>query len=159
MDINGLWGGYQGKGGKTIIPAEAGAKLSFRLVPNQDPEKINQAAKAMLEQLCPPGITMKLTPHQGSPGVLIPLDSPNVKAAARAIEHGFGRRPVFVREGGSIPIVATFHKTFGADTLLVGWGQDDDGAHGPNEKFLLADFHRGMRASARLWEELSRVGK
>jgi succinyl-diaminopimelate desuccinylase len=102
---------------------------------------------------------MKLTPHQGSPGVLIPLDSPNVKAAARAIEHGFGRRPVFVREGGSIPIVATFHKTFGADTLLVGWGQDDDGAHGPNEKFLLADFHRGMRASARLWEELSRVGK
>jgi len=156
-DINGLWSGYQGTGAKTVLPAEAGAKFSFRLVPNQDPEKIGQATAAMLQRLCPPGIAMKLTPHQGSPGVLVPLDSPYVQAAARAIEHGFGRRPVFVREGGSIPIVATFHKTIGADTLLVGWGQDDDGAHGPNEKFCLADFHRGIRTSARLWEELSVV--
>jgi succinyl-diaminopimelate desuccinylase len=159
FDVNGIGGGYQGKGGKTIIPAQALAKFSFRLVPNQDPDKIIATTRAALEALCPPGIAMTLTTHQGGPGVLVPLDSPYVKAAARAIEHGFGQRPVFVREGGSIPIVATFHKTFGADTLLVGWGQDDDGAHGPNEKFLLADYHRGMRASARLWEELSRVGK
>ena len=159
LDINGIGGGYQGTGGKTIIPAQAMAKFSFRLVPNQDPEKINRATEAMLHGLCPPGISMKLTQHQGTPGVLVPLDSPYIQAAGRAIEHGFGRAPVFIREGGSIPIVSTFHKTFGADTLLVGWGQDDDGAHGPNEKFSLADFHRGIRASARLWEELSRVGK
>ena len=157
FDINGIGGGYQGKGGKTIIPAEAAAKFSFRLVPNQNPEKIIAATDAMLKALCPPGIAMTLTTHQGGPGVLVPLDSPYVQAAVRAIEYGFGRRPVFVREGGSIPIVATFHKTFGADTLLVGWGQDDDGAHGPNEKFCLADFHRGIRTSVRLWEELSVV--
>ncbi|MGQ9575041.1 MAG: dipeptidase [Thermoguttaceae bacterium] len=157
FDINGLWGGYQGAGAKTVLPAQAGAKFSFRLVPNQDPQKVHQAVSAWLAQLCPPGIRMKLTPHQGSPGVLVPLDSPYIQAAARAIAHGFGRQPVFIREGGSIPIVAAFHKILHADTLLIGWGQDDDGAHGPNEKFSLADFHRGMRASAWLWEELSRI--
>ena len=138
MDINGLWSGYQGKGAKTIIPSEAGAKVSFRLVPNQDPEKVTRGLTAMLESLCPPGITMKITPHQNAPGVLVPLESPYVQAAARAIEHGFGRPPVFVREGGSIPIVCTFRKALGADALLVGWGQDDDSAHGPNEKFALS---------------------
>ncbi len=158
-DVNGLWAGYQGKGAKTVLPGEAGAKFSFRLVPNQDPDKITRAVTAMLTGLCPPGITMKLTPYHGSPGVLVPLNSPYVQAAVRAIERAFGRRPVFVREGGSIPVVATFHKTLKADTLLIGWGQDDDNTHSPNEKFSLADFHRGIRASARLWEELSAIAK
>jgi acetylornithine deacetylase/succinyl-diaminopimelate desuccinylase-like protein len=156
-DINGIWGGYQGTGAKTIVPAEAGAKLSFRLVSNQDPDKVGRALETMLRGLCPPGITMKLTSQHGSPGVLVPLDSPYVQAAVRAIESAFGRPPVFTREGGSIPVVTAFHQTLGADTLLVGWGQDDDNAHSPNEKFSLADFHRGIRASAELWKELGRI--
>jgi succinyl-diaminopimelate desuccinylase len=157
-DVNGIWGGYQGKGAKTVLPAEAGAKFSLRLVPNQDPHKVGLALEAMLRQLCPPGITMKLVGQHGAPGVLVPLDSPYVQAAARAIEHAFGRPPVFTREGGSIPIVTAFHQTLGADALLIGWGQDDDNTHSPNEKFSLADFHRGIRASAKLWEELGKIG-
>jgi acetylornithine deacetylase/succinyl-diaminopimelate desuccinylase-like protein len=158
FDINGIYGGYQGKGAKTVLPAEAGAKFSFRLVPNQDPAEISRALETMLRELCPPGITMTLTSQHGAPGVLVPLDSPYVQAAARAIEHAFGRPPVFTREGGSIPIVTAFHQTLGADALLIGWGQDDDNAHSPNEKFSIADFHRGIRASVKLWEELGRIG-
>jgi acetylornithine deacetylase/succinyl-diaminopimelate desuccinylase-like protein len=158
-DINGLWSGYQGKGAKTIIPATAGAKLSFRLVPNQDPKKVTAGLKQRLTELCPSGIQWQLSDLHGSPGVLVPLDSPYVEAAARAIEQAFGRRPVFTREGGSIPVVATFHQTLKVDTLLLGWGQDDDNAHSPNEKFSLADFHRGIKASAQLWEELSKMAR
>jgi len=158
-DINGLWSGYQGEGAKTILPATAGAKFSFRLVPNQDPAKITAGLKWRLAELCPPGIQVELLDFHGSPGVMVPLDSPYVEAAARAIRHAFGRLPVYTREGGSIPIVATFYKTLKADALLLGWGQDDDNTHGPNEKFSLADFHRGIKASARLWEELSKIKK
>jgi acetylornithine deacetylase/succinyl-diaminopimelate desuccinylase-like protein len=156
-DINGLYGGYQGQGAKTVLPSQAGAKFSFRLVPHQDPAKVAEALRGMLTELCPPGIKMELIPHHGAPGVLVPLDSPYVQAAARAIEDAFGRRPVFAREGGSIPIVTTFYQLLHADTLLIGWGQDDDNAHSPNEKFSLADFHRGIRASAQLWEELGKI--
>jgi succinyl-diaminopimelate desuccinylase len=87
------------------------------------------------------------------------LDSPYIAAARRAIEYAFGRAPISIREGGSIPVVATFHDLLGADTLLLGWGLDDDNTHSPNEKFCLADYHRGIRASARLWEELGRLKK
>lgn len=157
FDINGIWGGYQGEGAKTVLPARAAAKFSFRLVPNQDPHKVAAALEAMLRQTCPPGIAMKLISHHGSPGVLIPLDSPYIAAAARAVEHAFGRPPVFTREGGSIPIVTAFHENLRADALLIGWGQDDDNTHSPNEKFSLDDFHRGIRASAKLWEELAAI--
>jgi succinyl-diaminopimelate desuccinylase len=156
-DICGLTAGYQGDGAKTVIPATAAAKFSFRLVPDQDPEKISRALEPMLAEMCPPGIRMELIDHHGSPGVLVPLDSRYVQAAARAIEHAFGRAPVYTREGGSIPIVTAFHETLKVDTLLLGWGQDDDNTHAPNEKFSLADFHRGIRASARLWHELSQM--
>ena len=94
--------------------------------------------------------------HYGT-GVVVPLDSPYMEAAAMAIEKGFGRPPVFIREGGSIPIVTVFHDQLGVDTLLLGWGQDDDNTHSPNEKFSLADFHRGIRASAYLWSELGKI--
>jgi len=155
-DINGLWSGYQGEGAKTVLPSLAGAKFSFRLVPNQDPAKVTAALKWKITELCPPGVEIELIDHHGAPGVLVSLDSPYVEAAARAIEHAFGRRPVFTREGGSIPIVTTFHERLGADVLLLGWGQEDDNCHSPNEKFTLADFHRGIKASARLWEELAK---
>ena len=157
-DLCGLTSGYAGEGAKTVLPAKATAKFSFRLVPDQDPAKITPALTARLEELCPPGIRMELIDMHGSPGVLVPLDSPYVEAAARAIDHAFGRRPVMTREGGSIPIVTAFHETLGADTLLLGWGQDDDNTHSPNEKFSLEDFHRGIKASAALWKELAQVG-
>jgi succinyl-diaminopimelate desuccinylase len=158
-DINGLSSGYQGQGAKTIIPATAGAKFSFRLVPDQDPQKVTAGLKQRLAELCPPGIRWQLGDLHGSRAVLVPLDSPSVEAAARAVEQAFGRRPVFTREGGSIPVVAVFHQTLKVDTLLLGWGHDDDNAHSPNEKFSLADFHRGIQASARLWEELSKIAR
>ncbi len=157
FDINGLWSGYQGEGAKTILPAQAGAKFSFRLVPRQDPAKITAALERRIQELCPAGIRSELIDMHGAPGVVVPLDSPYVAAAQRAIERGFGRRPVFMREGGSIPVVATFHDLLGVDTLLLGWGLDDDNTHSPNEKFSLADFQRGIRSSAYLWEELART--
>jgi len=159
FDVNGLWGGYQGEGAKTVLPAAAGAKFSFRLVPHQDPEKVTAQLRARLEELCPPGIRFELRDHHGSPGVRFSLDSVYVKAAARALAAAFGRPPVYTREGGSIPIVSTFHEALGVDMLLLGWGQDDDNTHSPNEKFALADFHRGTLASAKLWGELGRIGK
>ncbi len=157
FDINGLTSGYQGDGAKTVLPSTAAAKFSFRLVPDQDPEKISRSLRTMLAGLCPPGIRLELEEHHSTPGVRIPLDSPFVAAASSAIEYAFGRRPVYTREGGSIPVVSTFHNALGVDILLLGWGQDDDNTHSPNEKFSLVDFHRGIKASAKLWEELSRA--
>ncbi|MEE3220939.1 MAG: M20/M25/M40 family metallo-hydrolase, partial [Planctomycetota bacterium] len=159
FDINGVWGGYQGEGEKTVLPARAGAKFSFRLVPDQQPEKITEALRAFLEERCPSGISMELIASHASPGVVVPLDSPYVKAAATAIEGGFGNSPVYIREGGSIPVVTQFAEQLGADTLLLGWGQSDDNTHSPNEKFSLADFHRGIRSSAYLWAELGKIQK
>ncbi len=100
---------------------------------------------------------MQLVQYGGAPGVVVPLESPYVIAAAKAIEHGFGKAPVYIREGGSIPIVSDFHEQLGVDTLLLGWGLDDDNTHSPNEKFCLADFHRGIKASASLWQELAAI--
>ncbi len=157
FDICGMWSGYQGEGAKSVLPATAGAKISFRLVPHQDPVKITAGLKQRLNEMCPPGIEIKLIDMHGSPAVMVPLESPYIEAAARAIEHAFGRRPVFTREGGSIPIVTDFSTKLKAETLLLGWGQDGDNTHSPNENFSLADFHRGIKASAQLWEELSKV--
>jgi acetylornithine deacetylase/succinyl-diaminopimelate desuccinylase-like protein len=154
-DINGLTSGYQGEGAKTVLPARASAKFSFRLVPNQDPDKIGKSLRNFLEERLPPGIEMELVDHHGAPGVVISLDSPYMQAAAAAIEAGFGRAPVFIREGGSIPIVNTFASELGADVLLLGWGQNDDNTHSPNEKFNLDDYHRGTLASAHLWQEMA----
>jgi succinyl-diaminopimelate desuccinylase len=159
FDINGLWSGYQGEGAKTVLPAKSGAKFSFRLVPNQDPHKITAALRGKLQQHCPPGIKLELIEFHGAPGVVVSLDSPYVAAASRAIEQGFGRAPVYIREGGSIPVVNTFKQLLGVDTLLLGWGQNDDNTHSPNEKFSLADFHRGIKTSAHLWYELGQLRK
>ena len=159
FDVCGLWGGYQGEGTKTVLPAKAGAKFSFRLVPNQSPEKITAALRRWLPEIAPPGATVELIAFGGSPGVMVSLESRYIAAAARAIEQAFGRAPVYAREGGSIPIVTKFHEALVADVLLIGWGTDDDNAHSPNEKFCLADFHRGIKASARLWEEIGKLAK
>lgn len=158
-DINGLTSGYQGEGAKTVLPSKASAKFSFRLVPKQDPVKIARSLEAMLRESCGPGIRMELEQFGGSAAVVVDRRSRYMQAAVKAVAHAFGREPVFIREGGSIPVVLTFREKLGVDTLLLGWGQNDDAPHAPNEKFSLADFHRGIAASARLWDELSRIKK
>ncbi|HEV3120347.1 MAG TPA: dipeptidase [Isosphaeraceae bacterium] len=154
-DINGLYGGYQGPGPKTVLPRMAGSKLSFRLVPDQDPAAVGKLFRDHVRAVCPPGVTYEIKEHHGAPAVLVSVDSPGVRAAAKAIEKGFGTKPVFMREGGSIPVVGLIKQHLGVDTLLLGWGQTDDNLHGPNEKFNLADFHRGIKASAHLLAELA----
>ena len=157
FDINGLWSGYQGEGAKTVLPAEAGAKFSCRLVADQDPQKIHDSLKQYLQAHCPPGIQMELIDMHGARGVIVPLDSPYMEAASQAIEAGFGKRPVMIRTGGSIPVVTAFAERLGVDTLLLGWGQDDDNPHSPDEKFNLEDYHRGIKTSAHLWAKLGQM--
>ena len=158
FDINGLTSGYQGEGGKTVLPSKASAKFTFRLVPKQDPAKIKKNVEAYLKSICPPGITMKLEYTHGAGGLLVSLDSMFVEAAAKAIEETFARPPVYTREGGSIPIITLMSEVLKADVLLIGWGQDDDNTHSPNEKFALDGFHNGIKASARLLQEIATVG-
>ncbi|MHC1744127.1 MAG: dipeptidase [Syntrophobacteraceae bacterium] len=156
IDLNGIYGGFSGEGAKTIIPARAGAKVSMRLVPNQNPVKINALFKEHLQKLAPSGVRVSITELHGADPVLISRDQPSVRAAERAIETGFGKAPVFIREGGSIPIVNLFKEMLGCEAiLLLGWGSPDDGAHSPNERFNLQDFHRGVRSAAALLYELA----
>ena len=155
FDVHGLMGGYQGEGGKTIIPSWAAAKISFRLVPNQSPAEVTQQLKQFLDKHAPVGVRVELIEMHGGQGVVVDPESPYMAAATQAITSAFGKPPVLIREGGSIPIVAAMVEAIGADVLLLGWGQEDDGAHSPNEKFCIADFYRGIRASAHLWHHLA----
>jgi succinyl-diaminopimelate desuccinylase len=157
FDINGLTAGHQGEGVKTIIPACAAAKISFRLVPDQDPKELASALEEHLRTNSPVGVRWSLTPDHGAPGMLASTESPFVQAATNAIESAFGVKPVLIREGGSIPIVTRFQEVLGCDCLLIGWGLSDDNAHSPNEKFRVRDYHRGILASAILWDEIGKL--
>jgi len=154
-DVNGLYGGYDGPGPKTVLPCKGGAKFSFRLVPDQDNRRVAEQVRAHVAKVCPPGVTFELIEHHGAPPVLVDAKTPAVAAAKRAVAAGFGVEPVLIREGGSIPVVGLIKSQLGVDTLLLGWGQNDDNLHGPNEKFSLADFHRGIKSAAHLLAELS----
>jgi succinyl-diaminopimelate desuccinylase len=157
IEINGLTSGYQGEGSKTIIPAQAGAKLTFRLVPNQDPVKIRQVILKHLQSLCPPTVRMEVkTGHGGEPYLVSPT-SPLARAGLRTLKEAFGHEPILMREGGSIPIVTEFKKILRADSLLLGLALPDDNAHSPNEKFSLDCYEKGMRMAALLWPELARI--
>jgi len=158
-DVNGIGGGYQGEGAKTVLPAKAFAKFSFRLVPNQDPKKITASLKTFLEHHMPPGVTYELKDHHGAPGVVVPLDSPYMAAASAALEAVYGKKPYFIREGGSIPVVTDFKKRLGVDTLLMGYGLPDDKPHSPNEKFRIADYFKGIRVNCKLLEEIAKIKK
>lgn len=159
FDVHGLWSGYQGEGGKTIIPAKASAKISFRLVPNQSPAEVAQQLKQFVAEHPAPGIRIRVVELHGGSGVVVDPHSPFIAAAQQALGAAFGKPAVLIREGGSIPIVAQMVDKLGADVLLLGWGLDDDGAHSPNEKFRIADYYRGIRASAHLWQGLSEVSR
>ncbi|HEX7878025.1 MAG TPA: dipeptidase [Candidatus Eisenbacteria bacterium] len=156
-DVNGLFGGYQGEGAKTVLPAWAGAKLSFRLVPDQAPKRVGELLRRHLAARAPAGVRVTVTDLHGGMPVLVPHDGPAIAAGRRAIERGFGKPPVLTREGGSIPVVETFQRVLGAPTLLIGYGQKDDNTHSPNEKFNMDDFQRGIRTSAALLEELAEL--
>ena len=153
-DVNGFLSGYTGEGPKTIVPSWAMAKVTCRLVPNQDPGKLTAALRDFFAANCPPGLTMEFTDQHGCGALVFDTNSPYMSAAKSSIETAFGATPVLIREGGSIPVVSTFRDVLGVDTLLLGWGQDTDNLHSPNEHFSVEDFHRGTHASALLWDAL-----
>jgi acetylornithine deacetylase/succinyl-diaminopimelate desuccinylase-like protein len=155
LDVNGLLSGWTGEGSKTIIPAVSMAKVSMRLVPNQTPEKIAQLFEAYIKKIAPKTVDVKVTNLHGGMPWMTEFDNPYVQAAGRAIEKGFGKRPVFTREGGSIPIVADFQAALHAPVVLFGFGLPDDNLHAPNEKFNLDNFFNGILASAFLYQEVA----
>jgi len=156
FEVNGIFGGYMGEGPKTVLPAWAGAKVSMRLVPNQNPEKIAGLFEAFINSIKPDTVKVTVKAYDGAFPSVVPIVGPSVEAATRAVTRAFGKAPVFTREGGSIPVVSTFKKVLGLDTILIGFGQNDDNAHSPNEKFSLEDYQRGILTSAHLLQEMAR---
>lgn len=144
LEVNGIWGGYIGEGAKTVLPSKAFAKISMRLVPNQQSDKITRLFKDYFESIAPKSVKVKVTPHHGGEPVVTPTDSIAYKAAQKAILESFGKEPIPTRGGGSIPIVALFEKELGIKTVLMGFGLDSDNLHSPNEKFDIANFYKGI---------------
>lgn len=144
LDVNGIWGGYIGEGAKTVLPSKAYAKISMRLVPGQDSNKIFKLFKKYFESIAPDSVKVKVIPHHGGAPALTPIDSLEYKAAEKAIEKSFGKAPIPVRSGGSIPIVALFNDILKVNTVLLGFGLDSDAIHSPNEHFGLFNFYKGI---------------
>src|SRR5215204_2639456 len=157
FEVNGMLGGFTGEGAKTVIPAIAMAKVSMRLVPNQDPDKIAGLFETYVKKVAPKSVEVTVTRMHGGKPWMTEFDNPFVQAAGRAIEKGFGKAPVFNREGGSIPVVATFQEILGLPSVLFGVGLPDENAHAPNEKLDLQNFHGGVIASAFLYEEIAGI--
>ncbi|MDB0020575.1 dipeptidase [bacterium] len=144
LDVNGIWGGYIGQGAKTVLPSKAHAKISMRLVPNQSSEKITELFESHFKKIAPEYVKVKVTPHHGGEGVVIPTDFPAYLAAKNAMVTTFGKTPIPVRSGGSIPIVPMFEEVLGLKTILLGFGLDSDVIHSPNEHFGLFNFYKGI---------------
>lgn len=144
LEVNGIWGGYTGEGAKTVLPSKAFAKISMRLVPNQNSSKITEIFTKHFTSIAPKSVKVKVTPHHGGEPVVTPTDSIAFQAAEKAIEEAFGKKPIPTRGGGSIPIVALFEKELGIKTVLMGFGLDSDNLHSPNEKFDIANFYKGI---------------
>jgi acetylornithine deacetylase/succinyl-diaminopimelate desuccinylase-like protein len=156
LEVNGLLSGFTGEGAKTVLPAVSMAKISMRLVPDQDPSKIAELFESFVRKLAPKTVEVKVTRMHGGKPWMTSFDNAYVQAAGRAIEKGFGRAPIFTREGGSIPVVSTFQEELGLPSVLFGVGLPDENAHAPNEKLDLSNFHNGIIASAYLYDEISR---
>jgi acetylornithine deacetylase/succinyl-diaminopimelate desuccinylase-like protein len=156
FEVNGILSGFTGEGAKTVIPALAMAKVSMRLVPDQDPDKIAKLFEDYVKKVAPKSVEVKVTRMHGGKPWMTEFDNKYVQAAGRAIEKGFGHKPVFNREGGSIPVVATFQEILGLPSVLFGVGLPDENAHAPNEKLDLGNFHGGIIASAFLYDEIAK---
>jgi acetylornithine deacetylase/succinyl-diaminopimelate desuccinylase-like protein len=154
LDVNGIWGGYIQPGAKTVLPSKASAKISMRLVPDQEPAEIAGLIQDYFAQIAPPTVQVQVRNLGGGDGAIVRRDSPAMQAAFRAYAESFGQEPVFVRIGGSIPVVATFQKVLGVETILMGFGLPDDRLHSPNEKFHLPNFYRGIDTVLRFLEHL-----
>jgi acetylornithine deacetylase/succinyl-diaminopimelate desuccinylase-like protein len=154
VEVNGLLSGFTGEGAKTVLPAVAMAKVSMRLVPNQDPDKVAQQFEDYVKKIAPKTVDVTVTRMHGGWPWMTDYNNDYVQAAGRAIEKGFGQTPVFTREGGSIPVVFTFQKELGLPSVLFGVGLPDENAHAPNEKLDLGNFHNGVIASAILYDEI-----
>lgn len=144
LDVNGMWGGYIGEGAKTVLPAKANAKISMRLVPNQDPDKITELFQKHFESIAPDSVKVTVTPHHGGEPVVVPTDTPEYQAAAKAMEETFGKQPIPQRGGGSIPIVALFEKVLKSKSIMMGFGFNSDGLHSPNEHYGLWNYYKGI---------------
>jgi acetylornithine deacetylase/succinyl-diaminopimelate desuccinylase-like protein len=155
FEVNGIWGGFSGEGSKTIIPASAHAKVTCRLVANQDPERIFELLRAQVMRVAPPGVRVEVTYEGGGRPTLTPLYHPATRAFARALEASFGRPPVYVREGGSIPVAASFESIVGLPVTVMGFPPPDGNFHAPNEWMDLASFEGGIRAMARFFAEFA----
>jgi acetylornithine deacetylase/succinyl-diaminopimelate desuccinylase-like protein len=155
FEINGMWSGFTGEGAKTVLPAKAHAKVSMRLVPDQDPAKISRLFNKHIRKLAPGTVTVEVQDMHGALPALAPIDSPAVRAAASALRKGFGKKPLYQREGGSIPIVVTFQQMLNATPVLLGFGLPDENAHSPDEHFDLGNFHNGIKTSAHFLDILA----
>jgi acetylornithine deacetylase/succinyl-diaminopimelate desuccinylase-like protein len=157
MDVHGMPGGFIGAGAKTVIPARATAKISFRLVPNMGSEEVFELYKSYVESLQPKGIELRVRLiHSGEP-IVIKTGNPYIQAATRALHQVFGKETVFIRSGGSIPIVGDFERHLKIPTVMMGFGLPDDNLHAPNEKFHIANFHRGIESIILFFEELGQA--
>jgi acetylornithine deacetylase/succinyl-diaminopimelate desuccinylase-like protein len=157
LDINGMWSGWSGPGPKTIIPAKAGAKLSSRLVGNQNPHTIFEQLKRHIEAVTPPTVRVEVRLLTTGEPALISFELPEMQAAARAYERGWGATPVFTRGGGSIPVVADFYNLMKIPVVMMGYGLDDDGLHAPNESYSVEMFHKGIETAIVYLEELAQL--
>jgi len=153
LDVNGIWGGFTGAGAKTVLPAIAHAKISMRLVPNQSSKKIEQLFKEHITNITPPTTHVEIQPFHGGEPALTPMDSPGNKAAQAALRFAYGKEPVFIRDGGSIPIVPLFQNILNAPVVLMGFGLPDENAHAPDENILLENYFLGIESSAYFYEE------
>lgn len=154
LECNGIWGGFTGEGAKTVLPSKASAKISMRLVPDQESEKIARLFEKHVRKIAPKGVTLTVRNLHGGEAAITPIDSPGVMAAVDALEKGFGKKPLYQREGGSIPIVVQFKKLLGLDTVLLGFGLPDENAHAPDEFINLDNFFGGIRTSAHFFNTL-----
>ncbi len=144
LDVNGIWGGYTGEGAKTILPSKAYAKISMRLVPNQDYRKVDEMFKSHFESIAPPGVRVNAKLLHGGQGYVSPIDHPAYRAASKAYEDTFGKKPIPYRSGGSIPIISLFEKILGVKSILMGFGLESDAIHSPNENYPLWNFYKGI---------------
>lgn len=159
LDVNGIWGGYIGEGAKTVLPSKANAKISMRLVPNQSHEEITQLFKSHFESIAPKSVKVKVTPHHGGEPYVTPIDTDEYRAASEAIEKAFGKTPIPVRAGGSIPIVALFEEILELKTILLGFGLDTDAIHSPNEHYGITNFMKGTETIVHFYHAFSKLNR